>query len=64
MFYGFHCSPFTSLDKLIPKYFILCDAAVDRIAFLISFSEGASLADWNALVLYSGLYLYFTDSVY
>ena len=31
--------PFTSLIKLIPKYFILFDAIVNKIVFVISFSD-------------------------
>lgn len=49
MFYGFLFTSFTSSVKLIPKYFILCDAVVDRIAFVISFLHGASLADRDTL---------------
>lgn len=41
---------FTSAVKLIPKYFVLCDAVLDRIAFVISLLDGTSLADRNALV--------------
>lgn len=41
---------FTSSVKLIPEYFVLCDAVLDRVAFAISLSDGASLADRNALV--------------
>lgn len=41
---------FTSSVKLIPKYFVLCDAVLDRIAFAISLLDGASLADRNAQV--------------
>lgn len=41
MFYSFHC---TNLPWLISKYFILFDAILSGIVFLISFSQCLLLA--------------------
>ena len=46
-FCRFQCVRFTSLIKFIPKYFIVFDAAVNEIAFLISFSIILLLAHRN-----------------
>ena len=50
-FYSFpYGSPFASLVKFIPKYFIVFDATVNGIVFLISFSNVSLLVYRNATV--------------
>ena len=46
---------FTSLFKFILRYFILLDIAVNRIMFLISFSDCSFLVQGNIIDLCVGL---------
>ena len=58
---------FTSLVRFIPRYFILFDAVVNGIVFLISLSDSLLLVyrnttDLSILILYSELYQLMSSS--
>ena len=56
---------FTSLVKLIPRYFILFDAILNRIVFLLSLSDSSLLVYRKARFLYVNLVTCnFTECIY